>query len=89
MAIVVNKRPYDRNWSGNPIHYTLYSADAEAEPTNYFEYRVRFKRMDATAYSTIITLPFRPVSGTAKIDIEGILDGLLEYEMPYTPDVDE
>lgn len=83
MSIVVTKRPASRCWSGNPIHYTLYSSDAEAEPTNYFEIRIRFQRMDAPDYVNIITLTYKPVLGTAKIDIQDILDGLLEYEMPF------
>lgn len=85
MAITVNKRPNDRNWSGNPIHYLLYSADAESDSTIYFEIRVKFKRQDAAAYSTIVTLPYKPVAGTAKVDIQDILDGLLEHELPYLP----
>ncbi len=85
MAITVNKRPYERCWTGNPIHYLLYSAAAESDPTNYFEVRVRFKRQDEAAYSTVVTLPFTPVSGTAKIDIQDIIDGLLEHELPYLP----
>lgn len=83
MAIVVNKRPYDRNWSGNPIHYVLYSAAAEADATMWFEYKILFKRMDEADYSEIITLIHKPVLGTAKIDIQDILDGLLEHELPY------
>lgn len=85
MAIVVNKRPNDRCWSGNPIHYLLYSAAAEADATNYFEIRVKFKRTDEAAYSNIVTLPYKPVSGTAKVDIQDILDGLMEHELPYLP----
>lgn len=85
MAITVNKRPYERCWTGNPIHYLLYSAAAEADPTNYFEVRVKFKRQDEAAYSTIVTLPYTPVSGTAKIDIQDIIDGLLEHELPFLP----
>lgn len=85
MAIVLLIRPYTRNWSGNPIHYVLYSAAAEADPTNFFEIRVQFKRTDAAVFTDVITLPYKPVTGAAKIDIQDILDGLLEYELPYLP----
>ena len=89
MAIQILKRPYDRNWSGNPISYTLFSAAAEAENTNYFEIKIKFKRLDAVAYSDALTLPYKPVTGTAKIDIQDILDGLLVYELPMMPEADE
>jgi hypothetical protein len=89
MAIVVTKRPTDRCWTGNPIHYALYSAAAEAEPTNYFEIRIRMKRLDAAAFVDVIDLPYSPVDGTALVDIQDILDAMLEYELPTTPDDDE
>ena len=86
MAIVLYKRPSNRNWSGNPIHYQLFSAAAEAAPENFFEYRIYFKRTDEADYSLIVELPFYPVKGTADIDIEKVLEGLLEYEVPYIND---
>ncbi|MBE2229961.1 MAG: hypothetical protein IAE96_04875 [Chitinophagaceae bacterium] len=86
MAITVLQRPYTRNWSGNPIHYRLYSAAAEADATIYFQIRVLFKRMDQAVFSNIIEFPYTPVLGTAKIDIQDILDGLLEHELPYLVD---
>ena len=86
MAITVNKRPASRCWSGNPIHYLLYSAAADADNTIYFEIRVKFKSSAAAAYSNILEFPYKPVLGTAKIDIQDILDGLLEHELPYLPE---
>lgn len=83
MAITVLQRPYTRNWSGNPIHYRLYSAAAEADATIYFQIRVLFKRLDQAVFSNIIEFPYTPVMGTAKIDIQDILAGLLEHELPY------
>ena len=85
MAITIQKEPATRNWSGNPIHYRLYSAAAEADASIYFEIKIKFKRSDAIAYSDIITLPYYPVSGTAKIDIQDVLDGLMDYELPVIP----
>lgn len=89
MAIDILKRPYERNWSGNPIHYTLFSAAAEADATIYFEIRLMVRRQDAGAYSEAIVLPYRPVDGTAKIDVQDLLDGLLEYELPTMPATNE
>jgi hypothetical protein len=86
MAIVVVKRPNDKSWSGNPIHYQIYSAAAEADSTIVFEIMIMFKRTDAADFSEIITLPYNPVKGIAKLDIEEILKGLLEYETPGIPD---
>lgn len=85
MAITVLTRPYARNWSGNPIHYKLYSAAAEADATIWFEINIRFKQVAESSFRDIITLPYKPVTGAAKIDIDGILDGLLEHEIPYLP----
>lgn len=89
MAISVLRRPYERNWSGNPISYTLYSAAAEADATNYFEIRIRFKRTDEADFYNVIALPIRPVNGSAQFDIKDILDGMMEYELPYLPPDDE
>lgn len=86
MAISVTKRPSSRCWSGNPIHYMLYSAAAEADSTIKFEIRIKFKQTGASAYSNILVLPYKPVSGTVKVDIQDILDGLLTHELPYLPE---
>lgn len=86
MAISLYKRPSDRNWSGNPIHYQLYSAAAEADATNIFEIKILFKRIDAADYSEIVVLPYNPVKGVADIDIQDVLEGLMEYEVPYLQD---
>lgn len=39
--------------------------------------------MDQSGFSAVLDFPYVPYSGTAKVDIESILDGLLEYELPY------
>lgn len=64
----------------------LYSAAAEADSTNYFEIRVKFKQTGAAAYTNVVVLPYKPVLGTAKVDIQDILDGLLQHELPYLPE---
>jgi hypothetical protein len=86
MAITIQKRPYDRNWSGNPMLYQLYSAAAFADATIFFEIAIWFKRRDEADYSSIVTFPFYPVSGTAKIDVHSIVHRLLEYELPNLTD---
>ena len=86
MAIVIQKRPYDRNWSGNPMLYQLYSADAFADPTNIFEIAIWFKRRDQTDFTEIVKFPYTPVNGLAKIDVHSIIHRLLEYELPNLTD---
>ena len=87
MSIVINKRPYANNWSGNPIAYELYSAAAAADPTIYFEVRVML-RYPGASYAEIVRLPYAPVSGKATVFIQDILDSALEYGLPGF-DVDE
>ncbi len=85
MAILIKKRPNEKCWSGNPIHYHLYSAAAEADTTMVIEVMILFKRTDAAGYSEITSFPYSPVMGNVKIDIQDILDGLMEYETPGIP----
>lgn len=89
MAIVVQQEPSTRNWSGNPIHYRLYSAAAAGDASIYFEIKIKFKRTDASVYTEVVTLPYYPFQGVAKIDIQDVLDGLMEYEMPTLPQTAE
>lgn len=89
MSITVYKRPNDRCWSGNPIHYQLYSGTAAADATIVFEIKIKFKRADAAAYSDIVVLPYNPVNGYADVDIQDILDSLMDYEVPYIIDPPE
>lgn len=81
MAIQVLKRPYSQAFSGNPIHYELYSALAAADPSVTFEIKVRFKPVGG-AYIDVITLPYSPTNGTAAIDIKDIIHSHLEYGVP-------
>ncbi len=87
MAIEITKRPYSYCFSGNPVHYELYSAQAAADPAIYFEVRVMFKNISGV-YAAAGTLPYSPINGTATIDVQDILEGLLEYDLPGF-DVDE
>lgn len=82
MPIQLINRPSDQNWSGNPIHYHLYSAAAAADASIAFEVKIFFKRSDAVGYSEIVVLKYDPVGGSARLDIQDVLDGLMEYETP-------
>lgn len=86
MSVAVITRPADRNWSGNPIHYSLYSAEAAGDSSIYFEVKVMAKRTDAVSFTEVVTLPFQPVDGLSKIDIQDILDSILEFELPQVGD---
>jgi hypothetical protein len=81
MAIEVRTRPYTYCFSGNPVHYELYSALAAGDATVFFETRIQFKNIGG-AYTPSPALPYNPVEGVATIDAQDLLDGLLEYELP-------
>ena len=82
MAILVNRRPHTHNFSGNPVHYELYSSLASVDATVFFEVKVMFRKLSALNYAEIVTLPYSPVNGYADIDLKDILDSLLEYALP-------
>jgi hypothetical protein len=85
MAIDVTKRPYEYNFSGNPVYYQLHSAAAAADNTISIEIRVRFKAISDSDYTDLVDLPFDPVDGYVDIDLKEILDGVLEYQLPAFP----
>jgi hypothetical protein len=88
MAIIVTKRPFERCFSGNPIHYELFSALAAGDADVFFEVKVRFKKISSTIYQDVVVLPYAPVNGYATVDLKEILDSKLEFELPQF-DVDE
>jgi hypothetical protein len=81
MSIQITKRPHTRVFSGNPVHYELYSALAASDPTVSFEVRVMFKKMGGT-YSPVVSLPYSPKDGSASVDVKDILDSVLDYDLP-------
>jgi hypothetical protein len=81
MAIVVNKRPYARNWSGNPCEYELYSAAAAADASIYFEVRLMFKFIGGV-WTEIVRLPYSPAAGIAVVNLQGLLNSVLQYGLP-------
>jgi hypothetical protein len=86
MAITITRRPYNYNFSGNPIHYELYSPLAEGDPTVFFEVKLMFKKMSQLTFFDIVTLPYSPVVGRADIDLKEIINSLLEWAIPgYNP----
>ena len=81
MAIQVTKRPYTYCFSGNPVHYELFSQQAVADQDIYFEVKVWF---ESSAGDVVETEGFEytPVNGFAEVDISAILEGLLKYDLP-------
>ncbi|RYZ62352.1 MAG: hypothetical protein EOO14_02540 [Chitinophagaceae bacterium] len=78
MAIEVTKRPYTKCFSGNPVHYELYSLQSVSDASIFFEVRVMFKPVGGS-YAPLVTLPYYPTNGYAEIDIKDILNSELEY----------
>jgi hypothetical protein len=89
MAIAITKRPFEKVFSGNPVHYELYSALAAADAAVSFEVKVRFKKIGPLYdYEDVVSLPYAPSNGYATLDLKEILDSILEFELPQF-DVDE
>jgi hypothetical protein len=82
MSVVIQKRPYRYCFSGNPVHYELYSALAAADPTISLEIRLMFKNIGG-AYAPSQAIPYDPIAGIATVDAQDLLDGLLEFELPH------
>jgi hypothetical protein len=82
MSIQITKRPFDRVFSGNPVHYELFSNLAVTDADVSFEVRLKFKYVTDLVYTQIVTLPYSPINGYATIDLKEILDGVLEFELP-------
>jgi len=78
----VQKRPFSYVFSGNPIHYQLYSALAANDQDIYFEYRVAYKYPTDVAYSVLPAVPYSPTNGVANIDVRAMVNSILEYELP-------
>ena len=84
--IVIHKRPYLQNFSGNPIYYELYDNDAVADATLSFQVKVLFMRGDGSIYEELTPLTLSPFEGSAKIDISPLLHILMEHFMPPVTD---
>lgn len=81
MSIIVNKRPSERCWAGNPCNYELYSAAAATDANIYFEVKLMF-RFPGGGYAEVIRFPFYPTSGTANVDVKDLVNGKLTYGIP-------
>lgn len=81
MAIIVQKRPYEYCFSGNPVAYELYSDLAAADASVCFEIKLLFKLVNGE-YSSTEAIPWYPVNGVAAINVQDLLEGLLTYEVP-------
>jgi hypothetical protein len=83
MAIEITKRPYEKVFSGNPVHYELHSTLAASDPDVSFEVKVRFKKIGPLyTYEDVVSLPYAPVNGYATVDLKEILDSILEFDLP-------
>jgi hypothetical protein len=89
MSITITKRPFEKVFSGNPVHYELYSELAAGDATVSFEVKVRFKKIGAgEVYGDVVSLPYAPKDGFATVDLKEILDSVLQFDLPQF-DVDE
>jgi hypothetical protein len=82
MSIEVRRRPFEHSFSGNPIHYQLFSDAAAADASIYFEVRVLLKYITDADYSEVIILPHYPTAGKADVNIQDILDSKLDFKVP-------
>lgn len=80
--IVIQKRPYEYNFTGNPIVYQLFDNDAIGDATLAFQVKVMYMRLDGSVYSEIATLTVAPSQGVAIIDISSLLHIQLEHYLP-------
>lgn len=89
MAIQITKRPYQISFSGNPIHYELTSAMAQADATIFFEIRIMFRTLDGV-FQPVAPLPYYPNKGVAQINVQDILHAQLVWQVPrFTTDKQE
>lgn len=82
MSIQVTKRPYSKVFSGNPVHYELYSSESLTDDSIYFEVKVMFKTPGGTYAALHDPLQYYPVDGYAEVDVKDILHSVLEYGIP-------
>ena len=80
--IQIVQRPYLYNFSGNTIYYKLFSSEALADASIFFEVRIKFRVVDRPEFETVATMPFTPVDGVVLFDLAAILDAQLVYKMP-------
>jgi hypothetical protein len=82
MSIEVRRRPFEHSFSGNPIHYQLFSDAAAADANIFFEIRVLLKYIGDADYAEVIILPHYPTAGKADVNIQDILDSKLDFKVP-------
>ncbi len=80
--IIVKKRPYSWSLTGNPIEYRLYSAAALADPSNFFEIRLRYRNDTTSFFIELPPIPFSPTDGLLKLDICSLLESILKPDLP-------
>jgi hypothetical protein len=80
--IIVTKRPFDKSFSGNPIHYELTSETAAANPAIYFEIRLMFALDQGGTWSEVAVLPYYPTNGVAQINVQDLVHAQLSPQVP-------
>ena len=80
--IEIAKRPYQYNFSGNPIVYELFDNDAMDDATLSFQVKVIYVRMDGGPETVITTLTVSPYQARAQVDLSSLLHPLLDHYLP-------
>lgn len=83
MAITIIERPYEVNWSKNPVRYTL-QTDTDLDTAGlYIQVAVYFSKFNANVFSEAVVLSLFPdKAGVCHVDISNILNGLIDYFIP-------
>jgi hypothetical protein len=85
----ITRRPYDRNWSGNPIPYRILNSYAAHESDFLFEVRVHFRYIGDNDWTVLPALPFYPFEGYADVDVAQLLDCQLKHTLPDFDEANE
>jgi hypothetical protein len=87
MSIQITKRPFDRSFSGNPVHYELTSAAAATDANIFFEIRLMFRYLGGV-FAEVHRFQFYPTAGIAEVNVQDLLHSQLDWFVPIFP-VDE
>jgi len=80
--ITVTKRPYEYNFTGNPIVYEFFDNDATADNTLVFQARVKYRIAGTGIFTTLAVHTLSPYQGKAQIDISAQLHPYLQHYLP-------
>jgi hypothetical protein len=81
--IVIRRRPYLMNFTGNPIVYEFFDNAAMGDPDMLFEIKVMFAPLqDGLAPQQLAIFPLTPHLGVAEIDLAPLLKSHLQFFQP-------